>query len=62
VLSGSNLKSLRKFCNNYKAPEESSPGFKILYEELTNFEADLHFHMHLENNVLFPKVLKLIQS
>jgi len=62
VLSGSNLKLLRKFCNNYKAPEESSPGFKILYEELIKFESDLHFHMHLENNVLFSKVMKLIQS
>lgn len=56
ILTGTSLRTLRDFCNNYTAPKESSPGFKILYEELKKFELDLHFHMHLENNVLFSKV------
>ena len=60
VLSGSSLKALRQFCNNYVAPEDSSPGFKILFEELKKFESDMHFHMHLENNVLFSKVSSII--
>lgn len=56
VLTGTNLKSMRNFCSKYQAPEDSSPGFKILYEELVKFESDMHFHMHLENNILFSKV------
>ncbi|MCG8307428.1 MAG: DUF2249 domain-containing protein [Cytophagales bacterium] len=56
ILTGTTLKSMRNFCNNYVAPKDSSPGFKILYEELRKFEMDMHFHMHLENNVLFTKV------
>ncbi len=61
LLTGASLKSLRNFCNNYVAPEDSSPGFKILFEELRKFESDMHFHMHLENNVLFSKVMNLLQ-
>lgn len=58
ILTGTTLKSIRNFCNNYVAPVDSSPGFKILFEELKKFELDMHFHMHLENNVLFTKVVK----
>ena len=60
ILTGTSLKSMRSFCNNYMAPVDSSPGFKILFEELKKFEMDMHFHMHLENNVLFTKVIKAI--
>lgn len=62
VLTGTSLKYLRNFCNNYLPPDDSSPGFKILFEELKKFEYDMHFHMHLENNVLFSKVMNLLQT
>jgi regulator of cell morphogenesis and NO signaling len=61
VLTGTSLKSLRNFCNNYVAPEDSSPGFKILFKELINFEMDMHFHIYLENNVLFGKVVRALE-
>ena len=61
ILTGTTLKAMRNFCNNYVAPKESSPGFKILYEELKKFEYDMHFHMHLENNVLFTKVTSALK-
>lgn len=60
VLTGSSLRSVRKYCNNYQPPKDSSPGFKILYEELRKFEYDMHFHMYLENDVLFSKVKHII--
>lgn len=60
ILTGTTLKGMRNFCNNYVAPSDSSPGFKILFEELRKFELDMHFHMHLENNVLFTKVVKAL--
>lgn len=62
ILTGTSLKSMRSFCNNYVAPADSSPGFKILFEELKKFETDMHFHMHLENNVLFVKVISLLNN
>lgn len=58
ILTGTTLKSMRNFCTNYIAPAGSSPGFKILYDELRKFEMDTHFHMHLENNILFQKVIR----
>jgi len=61
LLTGTSLKSLRNFCNNYVAPEESSPGFKILFKELKNFEMDMHFHIYLENKVLFEKVTNALE-
>ena len=33
--------------------------YKVLYSELKEFEADLHVHVHLENNILFPKASEL---
>lgn len=62
ILAGTSLKSMRSFCNNYVAPANSSPGFKILFEELKKFELDTHFHMHLENNVLFSKVMQALSQ
>lgn len=62
ILTGTSLKSMRNYCNNYVAPADSSPGFKILFDELKKFEFDMHFHMHLENNVLFTKVDSAIKN
>ncbi|MCK5281398.1 MAG: DUF2249 domain-containing protein [Cyclobacteriaceae bacterium] len=65
ILTGTTLKAMRNYCNNYVAPADSSPGFEILFEELKKFELDMHFHMHLENNVLFTKVdsaLKILRA
>lgn len=62
ILTGTTLKSMRNYCNNYIAPSDSSPGFKILFDELKKFEYDMHFHMHLENNVLFTKVDSALRS
>jgi len=33
--------------------------YQTLYQALENFEKDLHQHIHLENNILFPKALDL---
>ncbi len=62
VLTGSSLKALRNYCDNYKAPPNSAPGFKLLYEELQKFELDMHFHIHLENNILFKKVQSALKT
>ncbi len=57
--AGKTLAQLRKITNDYTLPPDACPTFKALYDELQQMEADLHQHIHLENNVLFPRVLDL---
>ena len=57
--AGEILTSIRKAANDYKIPEGACQSFQLLYKKLQDFEADLHQHVHLENNILFPKALKL---
>lgn len=53
------IAEIRESANNYIAPESSCAIFKLLFKSLQAFETDLHQHLHLENNILFPKALIL---
>ncbi len=55
--AGTVLKQLRATTNGYTAPEDACDGFRSLYSALADFEADLHVHIHLENNILFPRAI-----
>jgi regulator of cell morphogenesis and NO signaling len=55
--AGEALRMLRKVTGNYSAHADACTSFHALYQALQGFEADLHQHIHLENNVLFPGVL-----
>lgn len=57
--AGNAMETIRKLTNNFKAPTDACNTFKLLYSELEEFEKDLHIHVHLENNILFPKAIKL---
>jgi regulator of cell morphogenesis and NO signaling len=57
--AGSILKEISVLSNNYTPPEGACNTFKALYAKLDEFEQDLHQHIHLENNILFPKAIKL---
>lgn len=59
---GNNLDGLRECTNNYSLPEDACASYSLLYRMLDEFEEDLHLHIHLENNILFPKALKLEKS
>jgi len=50
---------MRKLSCDYKVPENACMSYKTFYEALEAFEQDLHQHIHLENNVLFPMASKL---
>ena len=52
--AGGALKSMRETSNGYTPPADACVSFQALYTALANFERDLHQHIHLENNVLFP--------
>lgn len=57
--AGDALSKIRELSNNYAYPEDACNTFKALYSELKEFEEDLHKHIHLENNILFPKSIEL---
>jgi len=57
--AGDALSQIRELSNNYSHPEDTCNTFKALYSELKEFEEDLHKHIHLENNILFPKSVEL---
>lgn len=57
--AGDLFKTIAKLSNNYTPPEGACNTFRALYAKLEEFEQDLHQHIHLENNILFPKAIKL---
>ena len=57
--AGKTLARLREVTTNYTLPPDACPTFKALFDELQQMEADLHQHIHLENNILFPRALEL---
>ena len=56
---GNNLAVIRSITNDYAIPQDACASYKLLFKMLEDFEGDLHTHIHLENNILFPKALKL---
>ncbi|MBN8851891.1 MAG: iron-sulfur cluster repair di-iron protein [Sphingobacteriales bacterium 50-39] len=56
---GNALASIRTLTNDYALPEDACASYSLLYRMLDEFEEDLHLHVHLENNILFPKTLEL---
>ncbi|MPT32894.1 MAG: iron-sulfur cluster repair di-iron protein, partial [Chryseobacterium sp.] len=45
--------------NQYTPPADACNTYKVTYAMLQEFENDLHKHIHLENNILFPKAITL---
>jgi regulator of cell morphogenesis and NO signaling len=50
---------IRELSGDYQPPEDACPTYRALYNGLAEFERDLHQHVHLENNILFPRALDL---
>ena len=57
--AGELLRQIANLSNNYTPPQGACNTFKALYAKLDEFEQDLHQHVHLENNILFPKAKQL---
>jgi regulator of cell morphogenesis and NO signaling len=45
--------------NHYEIPADACNTYRVALKLLEQFEDDLHIHVHLENNILYPKALKL---
>ncbi len=57
--AGEALRSLRSVTHEYTLPADACISFRTLYQALQAFEADLHQHIHLENNILFPHAIAM---
>jgi regulator of cell morphogenesis and NO signaling len=55
--AASALRELRELTGNYTVPDEACTTWKALWHGLAALESDLHEHIHLENNILFPRAL-----
>jgi regulator of cell morphogenesis and NO signaling len=56
---GDRLAQMRAITHDYQLPNDACPSFTALFAGLQDLERDLHRHIHLENNVLFPAALEL---
>ncbi len=56
---GEMLAEIRTLTNSYSLPVDACASYGVLYRLLEEFEEDLHTHIHLENNILFPKAIDL---
>lgn len=59
VSAGDALAEIRTLTNNYQLPPYACTTVGTLYQGLQALEADLHVHIHLENNILFPRAIAL---
>ncbi|MEO8041668.1 MAG: iron-sulfur cluster repair di-iron protein [Acidobacteriota bacterium] len=59
---GELLSKMRVVTNDYALPDGACPSFTALYHRLGEFERDIHQHIHLENNILFPRAVELEQK
>jgi len=60
--AGNALRGMRQESGGYVAPPDACISFQTLYKALADFEADLHQHIHLENNILFPRAIAMEQG
>lgn len=58
-IAGDLIKQIRKLSNDYSAPQDACNSYAALYRLLKEFDDDLMIHIHLENNILFPKAIQL---
>lgn len=60
--TGRELGTIHKLTNHYTPPAEACPTWRALYRAIEELDADLHQHIHLENNILFPRAIKEAQT
>lgn len=57
--AGNALRAMRADSRDYDAPQDACVSYQTLFRALLDFEADLHQHIHLENNILFPRAITM---
>lgn len=57
--AGEILRTIRELGNDFATPDDGCLSYRTLYKALEELEQDLHQHIHLENNILFPRSLEI---
>jgi regulator of cell morphogenesis and NO signaling len=57
--AGDLLRELRAATTDFAVPDDACMSYRALYDALEGFEQDLHQHIHLENNLLFPRAVEM---
>ena len=57
--AGDALRAMREASGGYTIPRDACVSYQALYKALADFEKDLHQHIHLENNILFPRAIEM---
>ena len=60
--AGDILRKIAELSNNYTPPVDACNTYRALYHSLEEYQNDLFQHIHLENNILFPKAIKFEQE
>ncbi|MEP7375233.1 MAG: iron-sulfur cluster repair di-iron protein [Chitinophagaceae bacterium] len=60
--AGTAMAEIRELTDNYNPPADACTTYKLSYAALEAFEKDLHQHVHLENNILFPNAISLFSN
>jgi regulator of cell morphogenesis and NO signaling len=55
--AGGAMDKINVITGNYRVPPDGCNTYNVAFQLLSQFEDDLHVHVHLENNILFPKAL-----
>ena len=59
--AGGAMDKINVLTGNYLIPDDACNTYRVALKLLEQFEDDLHIHVHLENNILYPKALKLAE-
>jgi len=57
--AGALLARMRELSSGYAIPDGACPTYRAFYNALEEFERDMHHHVHLENNILFPRAIAM---
>ncbi len=59
---GERFRLIAKLSDNYTPPADACATYSVTFAMLAEFENDLHLHIHLENNILFPRAIEMQQT
>lgn len=60
--AGELMLTIRRLSDDFTPPEDACTTYRVLFNFLAAFESDLHEHIHLENNILFPKAMEMEEA
>ena len=60
--AGAKLLDIRTLTCNFELPADACTSYRILFAKLEELEHDLHRHIHVENNILFPRAIEMEEA